>query len=193
MDVNPYKSPGVPQMTRSEDVIAHDCRGDSAVSSLRHGFDCNGFLIDTDVDMGPAVANLVCTKRGFSFPLLHVDRYYVYQLPNDTHASLSMVLGLHALSRSYTDRLHSVPRGFRILLPLTVTVVLSACAVNVDVANHIRSHKHRYQCDEPNTVFLVDLKCAEVYGLERRGRSVNLRRAHRMMKALLADMGLTLP
>lgn len=192
MDENPYKSPGIQELARSEGVIAHNCNGESAVSTIRYAFECNGFVIDSNVDLGPAVADLLCVKRGFSFPLPHIDRYYVYQLPSATCASLSMVLGLHALSRSYTDRQHLIPRGFRLLLPLTVTVVLTTCPIAVDVADHIRMRKHRYQTDEPNTMFLVDLKCAEVYGLERRGRSVNLRRAHLMMKTLSDNLGLAL-
>lgn len=135
-------------------------------SAFRH----DGFSCETNVDLGRTRVDLCCSKRVRWFLVLpYLLRFFVFALPSNEEPTLPLILGLHALTRAYTDRLHKRPRWFRWRIPITVTVVLTALPCSNTVISHIRNHKQRHQMGDGNTIVIVDTKHGEVYRLEKIG------------------------
>ena len=164
---------------------------DDILPSLESAFSLRGFSCETGVDLGPAVADLYCSMRVRWFWIIpYILRYFVFTLPPAEKPTLPLILGLHALSRAYTDRSHKRSRWLRWTIPVTATIVLSIDPFDDETTTQIRNHKHRYQMGDVNTVVLANTKHRDLYCLERTGfiAYLPLHKTNVIIRELLQDV-----
>lgn len=185
MELNPYKTPAEIACNPHPEVLAPSIAPETLENQMQTELTRQGFACESQVGIGPYTATLRGTKRGFSFPILYTDRFYVYRLSLNVEATLRVLLDIHEASRLDAERFHS--RWMRMRIPNTATVVLHEAPLSKDAANAICAKELPNQVDRPHAVFTVGLTGGDIHYFNPTGllKSVNLQRSTCTFRSIL--------
>lgn len=185
MEPNPYKTPAEIVSIPQPEVLAPSIAPETLERHLQTELTQQGFACESRIRIGPYTAILRCTKRGFHFPILYTDRFYVYRLSLNVELTLQVVQDIHEASRFDAERFHS--RWIRMRIPNTATVVLHESPLPRDAANMICAKRLPNQSDRPHAIFTVGLARGDIHYFNPTGlfKSVNLQRSTCIFRSLI--------
>jgi hypothetical protein len=118
-------------------------------------FVSRGFEVAANFRTGPYIANLRCTMRGRSLPILYTDRIYIHELDRTIDPTTSLVCDIHAHDVADAETFHSPWLRFRI--PCTATYILHHRPISKEANEFFRTTRLPKQTNRPHAIFFLNL------------------------------------